>query len=235
VSETVDTSAETILEACRAVYGDLTAVRDASWPHGESRVLLFAGADGIRRVAKASRRQTLHERESAAYRTVVPALLSNAPELLYTEPTLHLIVTSFLEGEIVAGTAGQSDPGIFRDAGQLIRRMHDAVPAQESTTYIAELEASFDAWAGRATALIPAEEITALRTMVERAAAVAEVPLVWTHRDNSPRNWMLTPDRGLCLIDFGHTQLSHWTADLERLIENLPVADAGLRDAFLAG
>lgn len=235
MSEAVDTSTHSVLAVCRELYGDLTAIRDASWPHGESRVLLFAGADGIRRVVKASNRQALYERESAAYRHVVPALAPNAPVVWHDDFARHLIVTSFLEGEIVAGTPGQTDPALFRDAGRLVRRMHDAVPARYSDVYVSDVTASFDAWAARATALLPAAEIAILRSILDQAQTVTDVPLVWTHGDNSPRNWLINPRHGLCLIDFGHTQLGHWTADLERLTENLAPQDASLQDAFLAG
>jgi hypothetical protein len=100
-----------------------------------------------------------------------------SPELVFADVPAKVLVTRFLPGVLVQGAEAESDPGIYRQAGELLRVFHGQAQV---------LDQGFEARA-RAKALwwldrphrIPAEAVARLREIVAGwpAASTVLVPM----------------------------------------------------------
>lgn len=142
-----------------------------------------------------------------------------------------LLVTDFLPGRLVYRTPAAVDPAVHRRAGELLRIFHEqasrpsnGVDAVATARAVASLESPH--------AIAPEEE-EQLRVLLREWAPV-EAPLVPTHGDWQPRNWLLD-GRTLRVIDFGRFAFRPAATDLVRLAaqewQGAPECEA----AFLAG
>jgi hypothetical protein len=222
-------SAEQVLARCREWFGPIDVLADHSWEHGESRVLLIRAAGGDV-VAKWSRREHNHELELRAYQQFVPALGDCAPRLLQHDDDLRLLVLTRIPGA-PPSSDDIADPETHRRAGALFRRLHECAPARTDPGYAGRLLAEFDGWVARGR--LTGREICAARELVAGVADVS-VPLVPTHYDGTPRNWLI--DKGTVrLIDFEWVDWNPWCNDLVKL-RRWPWRDnSELGRAFLAG
>lgn len=215
--------------------GPFEIIANHSWPHGESLVLELSGTHG-RCFAKAYRQQKHFDREMHAYRHVVPALGDNAPQTLFEDATLRLIVTNPIAGLSAETEPHRSDPASYRQAGALLRRFHDTTPAILRPDAGDLLVAEFDSWVARAPeGLLDAELVAMARATAARAGDLGSVSMTLCHRDYSPRNWLIDEAGTLRIIDFATAGLGHWSTDCLRMIDDHWEDRPALREAFFEG
>ena len=208
-------------------------IRDHSWGLVGTTVLEVRHG-GERFVVKAGDERDHHaDREIAAHRSWLGGLAAtdHAPELVRADPTAKLLVTRFLEGELVQGTEHEWAPETYAQAGALLARLH-AVHASTDETWEARQDAKALAW-------LDGEHPLDRETVDRVRAEIASWPspparVVPTHGDFHPRNWLA--HRGqVRLIDFGRAELRPAETDLTRLEAQQFRADPALEAAFLEG
>ncbi|MFD8321216.1 aminoglycoside phosphotransferase family protein [Kitasatospora purpeofusca] len=219
---------------------ELLGVRSLSRT-GRPAVWEVVGADGNRLFAKRHRNPLMHERETAAYRLLAPALGGGrAPSLLAEDTRALLVITSALSGTPVAGTdlTATEEREVYRQAGQLAAVVHAqptaGAPVGESLTWAHERSRALT----RAhDARLPAEDIAVLAEATRHEPP--RTALAYCHGDFGPRNWIVRRDGArlaLGVIDF---ERSHVEAparrDLMRLTLQLTPRRPDLRAAFTAG
>lgn len=211
--------------------GPFEVVRDHSWPLQDTTVLQLGTSDGSQFIVKAS--QTSHHirREIAAYARGIPGLEGRVPSLVHASADARVLVSRFLPGTPVAGTPAEHDPETYRQAGAILRQLHQ--PAGSSGSYMRSLAARTSAVINKARSLLPEALV---RRLQEEVAAVelSPVELVTSHGDYQPRNW-LYDDGEVKVIDFGRADLRPWVHDLVRLTHQQFLTDAGLATAFQDG
>ncbi len=97
-------------------------IADYSWGLLETRVLHLRHRDG-EFIAKASGPGDHHlDRELRAHREWLHpwTRIGRAPRLVHADAEAKLLVTTFLPGELVLGTAAERDPDTFAQAGELL-------------------------------------------------------------------------------------------------------------------
>ncbi|WP_380173085.1 phosphotransferase [Kineococcus sp. DHX-1] len=213
--------------------GPVRLLRDMSWNQLDTTVLRVTdGTDEF--VVKAAGKANHHLlREITAHEDAVAVLAASghAPRLLHADRERRVLVTRYLAGELVEGTAAEHDPEVHRQAGRLLRVLH----AQDGRV---DEEFERSATAGSLAALdrphrIPAVQADRVRTVLTayRPRPVVVVP---THGDWQPRNWLL--DAGTVrVIDVGRFDRRPAMSDLCRLAVQQWRTDARLEAAFLGG
>lgn len=209
------------------------AVRDLSWGLVGTTVLEVC-LDGTSYVVKAGDEADHHlARELRAHREWLRPWTEagRAPLFVGGDAEAKVLVTRYLPGELVEGTASEHDPDTYQQAGQLLRAFHDqravvdeafeARANEKSLTWLAK-QHRIDARTERRLR----REIAAWPTPPSR--------LVPTHGDWQPRNW-LTHDRVVGVIDFGRADLRPAHTDFSRLAAQQFRADSVLETAFLDG
>ncbi|QHK20704.1 phosphotransferase [Pseudarthrobacter psychrotolerans] len=211
--------------------GEFSVVQDYSWPLQDTNVLHVATLPGEEFIVKASTTSHHIHREIAAHAGGFAGLHGRVPALRHASAKAGMLVMEFLPGVLVEGTMAEDDPETYRQAGELLARIHR--PAGDSSTYAPALTAKTRAWMDRADGLLPEsqldsfeQELDALRPGVAR--------LVATHGDYQPRNWL--QDNGqIKVIDFGRAEPRPWVHDLVRLSHQQFVHRPELADAFREG
>lgn len=182
-------------------------------------------------VVKASDTSHHISREIRAYRRMSAPLAGRTPELLHADAEARIVVTSWLPGVLVEGRAAEFAPDLYRQAGELLARLHS--PAETNDGYDGAVLHKIGDLTARASGLIPARHLDAVEGLL---AAHRRVPrtLYATHGDFHPRNWMVHDGR-LFVIDYGRAGYRPWVSDLVRLEHQQFVGRPGLRAAFYAG
>lgn len=208
-------------------------VHDHSWGLVDT-VVLEGMATGRRVIVKAAGPGDHHiEREIRAHHDWVPALAAtgHAPTLLHADPRARLLVTDYLPGRLVLGTASEHDPGTYRQAGALLARIH----ATSSRVDEQQEEALRDralAWLDGPHRIDPAAEKELRRRIADWPTP--PVTVVPTHGDWQPRNWI--DDNGtIRIIDFGRADYREASSDLARLAAQQFRDNPALEAAFLDG
>ena len=213
-----------------AWLGGFTLVRDYSWPLQDTTVLHVATPLGAF-IVKASTSSHHIRREIAAHAFGFEGLKGRVPALRHASVEAGILVTEFLPGALVDGTPAENDPDTYRQAGELLRRIHR--PAGDSRHYAKALATKTRAWMDRAHGLLTETD----RKRLEHELAglnPGTVPLVATHGDYQPRNWL--QDSGqIKVIDFGRAENRPWVHDLVRLTHQQFVHRPGLAEAFHEG
>lgn len=211
--------------------GGFRVVRDHSWPLQDTTVLQLETAVGDHVMVKASGTSHHIRREIAAYSRGLPGLEGNVPVMLHAAPDAGLLVTRYLPGAVVAGTPAEEDPETYRQAGELLRLLHQ--PAGTSGSYLKSLTIRTTSMLERAHGLLARP---VLRGLASAIAAVEHFPVevVTTHGDYQPRNW-LHDDGTIRVIDFGRAELRPWVHDLVRLGHQQLLGQPGLTASFHAG
>lgn len=218
---------------------------DLSWPLQDTRVLRVRSEYGehIVKAARSGRPVSHHfTREIDAHLDVLAPLRRAhgdlpVPELEHHDRELGLIVTRFLPGSLVLGSAAEADPSVFEQAGRILARLQ--VPGDVSADYGLRLAAAATELVGRARGLVADDRLDALLSLLSSLSApdaVAHRPvrLTFTHGDFQPRNW-LVHDRRVSVIDFGRAAQRSWVSDLVRLRNQQFVDRPDLSTAFDAG
>lgn len=225
--------------------GPWSLVSDLSWPLQDTRVLRVRSERGehIVKAARSGRPVSHHfTREIDAHLGTLARLRSAeddvpVPALEHHDRGLGLIVTGYLPGSLVLGSAAESDPRVFVQAGRLLSRLQ--VPGEVSATYGPRLTAAATELVGRARGLVDDDRLDALLALLDRLSApdaVAHRPvrLTFTHGDFQPRNWLVHDGR-VGVIDFGRAAQRSWVSDLVRLRNQQFVGRPDLSAAFDAG
>jgi hypothetical protein len=193
----------------------------------------------VKRHADADRYRT----ELSAYREWVPALQDAAPRLRAFDDSLQAIILSAVPGEAapwpgpeasghLADRSAERD--VQRQAGKVLRRLHDARPAMPWPDFAPVKAEQFARLKPAAAALLAPRT---LDQAGEEIAALAYLPApvqVPCHHDYTPRNW-LVHGGNLHVIDFEWSGLDARVADLARLHLGVWATRPDLRDAFLNG
>ncbi|MFK0009746.1 phosphotransferase family protein [Paenarthrobacter sp. NPDC090520] len=211
--------------------GGFTVVTDHSWPLQDTTVLRVETPDGCQYIVKAS--QTSHHirREIAAYSRGMPALEGLVPTLAHAAPEAGLLVTRYLPGALVAGSIAEVTSDTYRQAGELLARLHR--PAGTSASYMRSLRDRTNSVLEKAGRLLPEDTVRRLSEVVA-AVEVSPVELVSTHGDYQPRNWLHDCGR-VKVIDFGRADLRPWVHDLVRLSHQQFLTHPELAPAFHEG
>lgn len=180
-------------------------VRDFSWGLIDNSVLEVA-VGSERYIVKAGGETNHHiGRELDAHERWLSPWTSSgrAPRLVAGDRAARILVTQFLPGELVLGSAAHHDPQIFRQAGALLAAFHaqvstidDEYESRENAKALQNLDKPHRI----------APDVEARVRAIIGSWDTKPVAVVPTHGDWSPRNWLV--DAGtVSIIDFGHAAL----------------------------
>lgn len=207
--------------------------RDHSWGLVGTTVLELAhGTD--RYIAKAGDASDHHlAREIHAHRTWLTPWTSagRAPELVHADEEAKLLLTRYLPGTLVEGTAAEHEPGTYRQAGALLAQLH-AQGHRLDPGHEARENARTLAWLDGPHRIEPAA-VRELRRAIE-AWDAPPTTVVATHGDWHPRNW-LVHEGVVAAIDLGRAAVRPPATDLTRLAARQFRSDPRLETAFLDG
>ncbi|TNB70129.1 aminoglycoside phosphotransferase family protein [Arthrobacter sp. BB-1] len=211
--------------------GPFEVVRDHSWPLQDTSVLHVSTPAGGSFIVKASTTSHHIRREVAALRHGLPGLQGKASLLRYASVAAGILVTEFLPGASVEGSAAEHDPETYRQAGDLLARLHR--PAGTSSHYAKKLAHQTQLLIRSARGLVDEDTLT-LAVQGLAGLRLGPVQLVTTHGDYQPRNWL--HDEGqIKVIDFGRADHRPWMHDLVRLTSQQFLEQPGLEEAFYSG
>ncbi|AOS62084.1 protein kinase family protein [Actinoalloteichus hymeniacidonis] len=230
-------TAEAVRLRCVRLLGPCEILGDRSMPHGEALVLELAARDGALWIAKTSRQAVHYEREKAALRDWAPTLGDRAPQLVHVDDEAQLLVMTRVPGASAPTEAGEQDPAIHRQAGELARGLHDCVPPYTDPAPSARLVAKLDRWIaiGVRAGLLSSAEIDFAVRRVGELVALGPAVTVASHLDFQPRNWLVDASGTLRLIDFGRAGRDRWLADTERMLPRYWRDRPELAAAFFTG
>lgn len=206
---------------------------DLSWGQTDTRVLRVRVARGDV-VVKAGGVGNHHiAREIAAHEGATGPLLQREAcgRLIAADGDANVLITTWVPGELVQGTAAEGVPDTYAQAGELLRAFHgtasrldDQYEARVTNVALTRLDQKHritEAVAARARHLL-----TAYRPQ--------PVTLVPTHGDWQPRNWLI--DAGsVRVIDFGRYDARPAATDLCRLATQQWALRPDLEQAFIKG
>lgn len=212
---------------------DAEVVADMSWKLVETTVLRarFGERDVVVKAGGASDRHI--EREIRAHREWTGPWLQRgrAARMLHADVDAKILVTEYLPGELVRGTAAAAEMDTYVQAGELLRAFHSRT-AIEDRDYESRMNAKALAWLDGPHRIAPeaAERLVAL----VGSWVPSTVTCVPTHGDWQGRNWLV--DNGvLRVIDLGRAGLRPAAEDFERLAVQEFVRYPGSEEAFLSG
>lgn len=206
---------------------------DMSWELVQTTVLR-ARAGGQVLVVKAGGASDHHiDREIRAHREWTGPWVrrGRAARMLHADAAAKILVTEYLPGVLVQGTAAAAAMDTYAQAGALLRECH-AQSAVEVPDYESGMNAKALAWLDGPHRVAP-EVAEELRAMVRSWPHVAAT-CVPTHGDWQGRNW-LWDDGLLRVIDLGRAGLRPAAEDFERLAVQEFVWYPGAEEAFLSG
>lgn len=220
-------------ELLEAWLPGLEVEADMSWNLVETTVLR-ARAGGRTVVIKAGGTPDHHiEREIRAHREWTgPWVRSGrAARLLHADAGAKLLVTEYLPGTLVQGTAAAAERDTYQQAGELLRVFHDQ-SAFEDPDYEPRMNAKALTWMDGRHRIEPEIEAE-LRALVRSWPAPTAV-CVPSHGDWQTRNW-LQDDGVVRVIDFGRAALRPAAEDFERLAAQEFAWHSGTEEAFVSG
>lgn len=150
---------------------------------------------------------------------------------MHADDEARLLVTTYLPGELVQGTVHERRPDTYRQAGRLLRDLHDQLAVEDRQLEAREKDKAFS-WLDRPHR-IPADVEARLRAEVASWPTPPAV-VVPTHGDWQPRNWLVHEDV-VSVIDLGRADLRPAHTDLARLAAQQFRTDPALEAAFLEG
>lgn len=218
------------LALLRTWVSEWQLVSDLSWPLQDTTVLRIKGV-GDEMVVKASATSHHIQREIWAHKGHLNHMTGVVPELLHADVEAGILVTRYLPGELVLGTPEERSATTYRQAGALLARF--MVDMGDSDDYMSHHIEKALGLIDRASGLAPEAQLRRAHRDLDTMLPV-RVPLVLTHGDYQPRNWLRGATGELLLIDFGRAAARHWTSELPRL-ESRAFNDPTLSNAFFDG
>jgi|HubBroStandDraft_2_1064218.scaffolds.fasta_scaffold12006_2 hypothetical protein len=189
-------------------------------------------AIGTEFIVKQHSSRANHDREVHAYRHWTRALGPSAPKLVATHNPAMIIITTALPGE---PCPGEGTAAMFRQAGALLRRFHDAELPIEIPWFRGWLQDRGRYWSSHARTLLSGAEVG---VVVSHLAALCEGPVLRgspCHLDFQPRNWLVGQSGNVSLIDYEHSRIDLNVRDFVRLRFRVWRARPDLQDAFFEG
>src|SRR5690606_5759757 len=141
------------------------------------------------------------------------AATGQAAVLRDASESLRVIILDLLPGELVLGTDAEWQPDADVQAGELLRRLHDQ-ESRTDTDYEARATAKALYWLDQPHRIDP-DAASRARAVLQSAPA-PHVPVVPTHGDWHPRNWLID-DGVVRVIDFGRFAFRPASTDFTRL------------------
>jgi aminoglycoside phosphotransferase (APT) family kinase protein len=220
--------------------GPGATVADRSWARANSNVWELTTPSGARFFLKVHPGVLFHRREVNAYRNWTARLgAGRAPVLLRADADMLAIVVSALPGYLACDpkVPAAAQPEIHRQAGELLRRFHEAAPPSAGTAGTDRVAARVEEHLARAAGLLDSTQVSLVREHAARLPLLARnLPVVPTHGDAQPRNFLWDPAAGrLSLIDFERAEPAPAVRDLVRLAYGPWDGHPALREAFFDG
>jgi aminoglycoside phosphotransferase (APT) family kinase protein len=208
-------------------------VKDHSWGVVQTTVLEVRH-DGRRLIVKAGGPADHHlAREIRAHREWLTPWTSRgrAPLLRHADVEAKLLVTTYLPGELLLNSPSITDPDAFRQAGELLVRLHQQQATVDGTFERRENDKCLRLLAGPHR--IPDTTADRLRTLIT-AWPTPPTTVVPTHGDWQPRNWLIH-EGVVSIIDFGRAAMRPAFTDFSRLAAQDFRTGPDLEQAFLQG
>lgn len=222
-----------------SVLGPLDRVRDSSHDRDNSQVWRVTGPTGAHYV-KVAPTPILYARETRAYREAVPQLgHGNAPVLRDSSVQMLALILTAVDGEPLKEEKSPARRRTaHRQAGQLLRRFHDAMtgtPVQpEAGAVVENTVAGLDKHLAEASDYLSATEADVLRRLVSALPGCGPLPAGWRHGDFWERN-LLWNGRRCALIDFERSEPGPCVTDFVKLATSLWPDRPELRTALFEG
>lgn len=216
-----------------AVLPGATIVSDDSWGLLDTRVLHVRSGAGDHTVKASGPENTHFPRELVAHREWTGALVraGDTGRLVAADTEDRVLVLERVPGRLALGTPDETAAAVHRQAGAVLRRLHDQA-ARTDTDHLAAETAKALRSLDAPHRIDPRLEDRA-RTLL-RSSVPHPVALVPTHGDWHPRNWIVQDGR-LHAIDFGRFAFRPAAADLTRLAVLHWEHSPELEQAFFAG
>lgn len=212
--------------------GVVLFVADLSWDHAEAHVVEVVDATDTSWIVKHCFRAKVFARETTALREWVPALgPGRAPALYASDESSRMFITRRLPGR--AGTA--ETPAEFRQAGELLRRLHDAGPGGPIPDFADLISNQLEGWLKRLPGIADPRDVDFARSRVRDLKGLPPPESGWCHGDNQPRNWLVDESGTVALIDFGRANVGARLRDFERMYFAEWVGQPRLSTAYFEG
>jgi pyruvate,water dikinase len=223
----------------RSVLGACTLTASRSWPYHGGEVCELAGPDYTGYILKRHPTDRHFSRETKGLRWATALGPRRAPRLLAADRSLRAVIMSILPGITLleADLSAADEREAYRQAGQLLRLLHSAIPPAADTRVLDRLLATAGELLGQVQDALTEHEHAQLREQAHHLRALApQLPAVATHGDFQPRNLLWDPmTRQLAVIDFEKAAPAPAARDLTHL-EAGPLLDReDLRTAFYQG
>ena len=191
--------------------------------HAEKRYIVKAGDEDDHHLAREIR---AHRRWLQPWTS-----MGRAPELVHADCDAKIVVTRYLPGHLVEGTEHEQQPETYRQAGELLARLHDQGGVEDADFEARQQEKALR-WLGWPHRIDP-QVASRLRCIV-KSWPTPPSRLVPTHGDWQPRNWLVSGGT-VSGIDFGRADLRPAFTDLARLSVQQFRARPSLEAAFFDG
>lgn len=201
-------------------------------PMAGERVAWIRDALGRGYVAKLHPGAEKHRREVHAYRCWAPALGASAARLVAADPDTMAILVTALPGHPCQGAG---DIPAHRQAGALLRVLHDSEPPRPLDGFQGWLTSRISWWLERSGPLLPAGDKQAIDQHLAALHALGAPSGGPCHLDYQPRNWLVDQAGVLRVIDFEHARFGLQARDFVRLQFRFWASRPDLRAAFFDG
>ncbi|BAS09318.1 hypothetical protein AHiyo4_27400 [Arthrobacter sp. Hiyo4] len=191
--------------------------------HGHRRYVIKAAGPSNHHIGR-----EINAHESS---TQVWAREARAPRLVHADRFLNILITEYLEGSLVEGSAAEDEMGTYLQAGHLLHTFH-AQTVRIDYRYETAATAKAMAWLETPHRIeAPAAEKVRAILSTYRPEPVT---VVATHGDWQPRNWLMSGTE-LRVIDFGRFAFRPAISDFCRLAVQQWRSRPELEDAFFEG
>jgi thiamine kinase-like enzyme len=221
------------LSLLTAWFPHMSVMTDLSWGLVDT-VVLHVRDGGRDLIVKAAGPGDHHiGREIAAHRAWVGCIaeMGRAPELLRADASANLLVTTYVEGQLVLGAEAEWHAETYAQAGELLARFHGQA-ARADKEYERTANAKALRWLDGSHRIAP--DIEARLRAEINSLATPTVTLVPTHGDWQPRNWLHHLGT-VKVIDFGRADWRPAESDFARLADQQFLQRPDLDEAHIDG
>lgn len=222
------------------VLGSTTVVADLSWPYHGSEVHRVRAVDGREYIVKQLLNQRFFEREVIGYGWAPALGPDRAPTLVAADGDVLAVILTVLPGVMLkrgAGLSADDEPDAFRQAGELLARLHRAIAPQHDSSTIERLAGRTEDHLRRAAAELSPAGQDRVRACAQTLTSLAPQLISGaTHGDFQRRNLLWrSEERILGAIDFERAEVAPAVRDLVLLESDVFFDRPDLRDCFMHG
>jgi hypothetical protein len=222
----------TLLSFAEQSLGPCVLVTALAGGEHDERVERIRDARGREYFAKRHPSAEKHRREVHAYRHWAPALGACAARLVATDPKTMAILVTALPGNPCQGA---DDVRAHRQAGAVLRLLHDAEPPRPLDGFQQWLTTRVSWWREQSAPLLSAGEKQAIDHHLAALHMLGTPNGGPCHLDYQPRNWLIDQAGTLRVIDFEHARIGLQTRDFARLHFRFWPSRPDLHEAFFDG